>query len=77
MSLNELACTERARVDAPALDELDRAKELAACLANALQSAEHHSRSWIHLDRERAEELCQLLHDSIRTAEQLKQGSRR
>lgn len=62
------------RVDAPARDELQRAKELAASLASAIGRARKFAVDRVSLDVDEAEELCQLLHDSLRTAEQIKSG---
>lgn len=59
------------KVDGPASDELQRARELAACLAFAIRQANMQKRYQVSLSIEEAEELCQLLHDSIRTADQL------
>lgn len=62
----------RARqVDAPAKDELSRARELAATLASAIGRARHFQEDKVRLGVEEAEELCQLLHDSLRTADQI------
>lgn len=59
------------KVDAPASDELTRAEELADLLAKRLLSAERFNRKTVDLPIEQARELCQLLHDSIRTAKQI------
>jgi hypothetical protein len=60
------------RIDQPASNELDRAKELAAYLAGQLSIAERHGDSKVVLRIEESRELCQLLHDSLRTAAQIK-----
>lgn len=68
------ACHEIARlhrVDEPASDELNRAEELASMLAKRLASAERANIASVAIPIESAKELCQLLHDSIRTARQL------
>ena len=57
------------KVDAPAKDELQVAEELASKLAVAIRRG---TAKQVSLKREDAEQLCQLLHDSIRTAKQLK-----
>lgn len=61
------------QVDAPASDEIVRAKELASYLAQRLRMAKKYGGN-VSLRPEEAEELCQLLHDSIRTAEQLRRN---
>ncbi len=61
-----------ARVDAPARDEMERARELAACLARAIGRAKKFAMDRVSLDVDEAEELCQLLHDSLRTADQIR-----
>ncbi len=59
------------KVDAPARDELERARELAAALASAIGRAKKFRMDRVSLDVDEAEELCQLLHDSLRTADQI------
>lgn len=58
-------------VDAPANDELVRARDLADYFAKRLGQAERFGDAQVKLDIESARELCQMLHDSIRTADQL------
>ena len=64
-----LSKKEPIKVDAPAKDELLVAEELASKLAWAIRRGTPNQ---VSLKREDAEQLCQLLHDSIRTAKQLK-----
>ena len=59
------------RVDPPNHRELDRAAYLSSELAKAVRVAKANSLSRVTLDFETAEELCQLLHDSLKTANQL------
>ncbi len=59
------------KVDRPASDELARAEALADKLARAVELSRYNGREWITLDLNAAEELAQLLFDSLRTAKQL------
>lgn len=55
-------------------NELERARVLANDLARRLRMAERGHDSHVRLGIENARELCELLHDSLRTAEQLQKG---
>ncbi len=59
-------------VDRPAEDELSRAEDLAGRLYSRMSLAKHAKNQSVSLDMETAEELCQLLHDSIKTAKWVK-----
>lgn len=65
-----LITREAKNIDPPNYNELQRAKELASSLRLALQRLPLER--FITLPRGEAEELCQLLHDSLKTAEQLR-----
>jgi hypothetical protein len=59
-------------VDEPASDELSRAEYLADYFAKQLALAERFKASKVSLNLDESRELVQLLHDSIRTAKQLR-----
>lgn len=71
MSQRSLTPVANVPVNRPAADELERAEELAYILSFSLRLAGGRAER-ITLHRETVEELSQLLHDSIRTAKQLK-----
>lgn len=60
------------RVDGPAGDELLRAKTLLNGLQASIRLAREFKLDRVHLDIPIAEELAQMLADSIKTAEQIK-----
>lgn len=71
--MNELVTTAPFEVDAPASNELDRAESLANYLAGQIRIGEQFRTPRVSLGFDEARELCQLLHDSLRTAKQLRQ----
>ncbi len=65
--------TATARIDGPNVGELDRAEWLMGKLSRAAAVA-RKCNALVRLDLEDAEELVQLLADSIRTAKQIRDG---
>lgn len=62
-------------IDAPNAGELEAARRLAGTIRWCVELARKQERSFIQMGIDDAEELCQMLHDSLRTADQLNRQS--
>ena len=72
MPATSLTVLQPEKIDAPADNELNRAESLADCLNSAVKVAHKFHAERISMRLDEAEELLQLLYDSIKTAKQIK-----